>query len=519
MSQSAIMRVEGLTKSFGGVQALKGVDLTFYAGEIHAVLGQNGAGKSTLVKLLTGIYPTNSARGKIFLNDKELVLQDPSNALKQGIGYVPQEIELVDNLTVAENIFAGKLPLRSGIFSKIYLKKEAARILRDFELDLPLDAFALSLGAAQRQMTMIARALVSNPSILLLDEPTTSLSTDDAQSLAKTLLSLKTKGVSMIYVTHRIPEVISLCDRATVLRDGGVSATLEKKDLNEERIVAAMIGTGLKDVPTLNSRIVEQSPILRVKDLSATASGPQSIAIQGITFDLFPGEILGLGGLVGSGRTELLSALYGRIPSSGSVELSGKEHLRRTPSLMRSSGMYLLTEDRKREGLLFNLNLVRNVTVGSLRLFSRLGIIQTKAETSRAIKQMKTLAIKTSSYTADPHQLSGGNQQKLLLARILIQNPKVLLLDEPTKGVDVGARHEIYGIMRELRESGTSIIVISSDLEELLIVAERVIVMSFGRKVDEFSRADGDESRILKGSAGLSVGVASGYASSIASKK
>ncbi len=505
MSASAIMQVEGLSKSFGGVHALKEVSLTFYAGEIHAVLGQNGAGKSTLVKLLTGIYPTNSAQGKIFLNGKDLILQDPSNALKQGIGYVPQEIELVDNLTVAENIFAGKLPLKNRVYSRIHLRNEAQRILSDFELDLPLDAFAITLGAAQRQMVMIARALVSNPSILLLDEPTTSLSNEDAQALAKTLLRLKNKGVSMIYVTHRIPEVISLCDRATVLRDGGVSATLSKSDLNAEMIVAAMIGTGLKEVPTLLPRVENQTPILKVIDLSAPADGPQSIAIDEINFELFPGEILGLGGLVGSGRTELFNALYGRIPSTGSVELSGKTYSKRTPNIMRSAGMYLLTEDRKREGLLFNLNLIKNVTIGSLRLFSHLGIIQPKVETNRAIEQMKAFAVKTSSYAADPHQLSGGNQQKLLIARILIQNPKVLLLDEPTKGVDVGARQEIYRIMRELRESGTSIIVISSDLEELLSVSERVIVMSSGRKVDEFARAEGDEARILKGSAGLIV--------------
>ena len=505
MPIDVVMHVKGLSKSFGGVKALDDVSLTFYSGEIHAVLGQNGAGKSTLVKLLTGVHHSSGAQGKMYLKGQPLSLQSSADALKQGIGYVPQEIELVDNLTVAENIFAGQLPTKHGIFSSSVLHEKARQVIQSFDLDLPLNALAASLGSAQRQMVMIARALASNPSILLLDEPTTSLSTEDAQSLSRTLVSLRAKGVTMIYVTHRIPEVISLCDRATVLRDGRVSASLEKNELNEEQIIGAMIGEGFSREHAEIARTHLGRPFLEVAKLTAEATGPQSISIQDVSFDLYSGEILGVGGLVGSGRTELLHALYGLVPSTGSLRLEGETYSKRNPRMMRSMGIFLLAEDRKREGLLFNLNLVQNVTAGSVSLFAKLGLILRKKEADRAINQMEALSVKTSSYAADPHQLSGGNQQKLLLARILIENPKILLLDEPTKGVDVGARQEIYRIIRKLKDAGTSIIVVSSDLEELLMIAERVIVMAGGRKVDEFFQTEGDETRILKGSAGIKV--------------
>lgn len=506
MTSEVIFKVQNVSKSFGSVAALSDVDLTFYKGEIHAILGQNGAGKSTLVKLLTGIHPTSTAKGKLFLKNKPISLESVSDALEQGIGYVPQEIELVDNLTVAENIFAGRLPTRHGIFTFADMNRKCRALLEKYDLNLPILAFAATLGAAQRQMVMIARALVFEPSILLLDEPTTSLSTEDAQTLFKTLISLRKKGVTMIYITHRIPEVMALCDRATVMRDGKVAISMSKEEIDPERIITSMVGANLVQTNPSNGRKSERKVVLQTQDFSAPALGPQSIAVHNIDFELREGEILGLGGLVGSGRSELLNALAGRISSTGHLKIDGQEISKRTPNIMRRHGVHLLTEDRKREGLLFNLNLIQNVTAGSVSMFSKMGMINKAREEEVSIGLMQSLSVKTISYLADPHQLSGGNQQKLLLARILVESPRILLLDEPTKGVDVGARQEIYRIIRELQASGKSIIVVSSDLEELLMIAERIIVISGGRKVDEFYRRDGDEARILKGSAGLKVG-------------
>jgi ABC-type sugar transport system ATPase subunit len=500
-----IFEVQNLSKSFGSVDALSNVNLTFYKGEIHAILGQNGAGKSTLVKLLTGVHQTSTASGTLLLKNQPISLKSVADALEQGIGYVPQEIELVDNLTVAENIFAGRLPTHRGIFTYADMNRRAQDLLEKYDLNLPFTAFAATLGAAQRQMVMIARALAFEPSILLWDEPTTSLSTEDAQALSRTLISLRKRGVTMIYITHRIPEVMTLCDRATVMRDGKVAITLPKEEMNPEKIITSMVGAYAAPISSAVTDFGERKVVLQAQNLSAPALGPQSIAVHDVDFDLREGEILGIGGLVGSGRSELLKALAGIIPSTGTLTIDGANISRRTPNIMRRLGVHLMTEDRKREGLLFNLNLIQNVTAGSLSMFSKMGIVNNAREEEIAIDLMHSLSVKTISYLADPHQLSGGNQQKLLLARILVESPQILLLDEPTKGVDVGARQEIYRIIRHLQDSGKSIIVVSSDLEELLMISERIIVLSMGKKVDEFIKNDGSEARILQASTGIQL--------------
>lgn len=501
--RSSVLEVKNLGKSFGNVQALMGVNLEIYDSEIHAILGQNGAGKSTLVKLITGLYPTASATGEILLNNKKIQLKSVSDAREKGLAYVPQEIEIVDNLTVAENIFAGQISSLGKIFSLNKMITFAEELNKKYSFGLPVRAIAAGLSTAQRQTVMIARALASNPSVLLLDEPTTSLSKDDAATLARNLISLKKNKVTMIYITHRIPEVLALCDRATVLRDGKVALKLDKSELSPEKIITAMIGHSIENRDQVSRSKVVQNVLLELSKVSVPSSNPQQVALHDVTFDLRDGEILGLAGLVGSGRSEILNAIAGRSTFSGSLKVGNIKIETPTPRRMRELGIVILTEDRKREGLLFNLNLVRNVIAGSTERFSNFGLVKVKQELKAASKSMESLAVKTRSYLAEPAQLSGGNQQKVLLARALTSSPKILLLDEPTKGVDVGARQEIYQIIRRIKESGTGIIVVSSDLDELLLLSDRVVVVANGSTVDEFSRGEGDEARVLRFGTGL----------------
>jgi ABC-type sugar transport system ATPase subunit len=504
MDLKSVLQVKDLSKSFGNVDALRKVNLNFFEGEIHAVLGQNGAGKSTLIKLLTGLYETSSAFGTLILNGAEIQLHSVSDARQKGIGYVPQEIEIVDTLTVAENIFAGNLPTNNGVFSHKHILKLAQELMEKFELSLPISDLASSLSTAQRQTTMIARALASDPAILLLDEPTTSLSKEDAQTLAKTMVGLRAKNVTMIYITHRIPEVIDLCDRATVLRDGQVALELTKEEFSPEKIIGSMIGKNLNRDSTESFTAITNKNILTLKNVFVSRRGPQNVPLDDVNLVLREGEILGLGGLVGSGRTEVLDVISGRTrPTAGQIAINGEVIIAPNPQKMRDRGIIYLTEDRKREGLLFNLNLVKNSTAGSLKLFSKYGLLDERKESEIAIAAMKSLTVKTNSYSAEPSHLSGGNQQKVLLARALISKPKILLLDEPTKGVDVGARQEIYEVIRGIQAVGTSVIVVASDLDELLLLANRVVVMAGGKSVDDFERSDGDEARILKFGTGV----------------
>ena len=379
----------------------------------------------------------------------------------------------------------------------------AEELNQKYSFGLPVHALAAGLSTAQRQTVMIARALASNPSVLLLDEPTTSLSKDDAATLAKNLINLKKNKVTMIYITHRIPEVIALCDRATVLRDGQVALKLDRSEFSPEKIITAMIGHALENKESVSKKQTVHKVLLALKNLSVPSSNPQQVALNNVTFELRDGEILGLAGLVGSGRSEILGAIAGRSTFSGSLKVGNQEITSTSPKKMRDRGIVILTEDRKREGLLFNLNLVRNVIAGSTEKFSSFGLVHMKSEFEEASRSMDSLAVKTKSYLAEPAQLSGGNQQKVLLARALTSAPKILLLDEPTKGVDVGARQEIYQIIRRIKGSGTGIIVVSSDLDELLLLSDRVVVVANGTTVDEFAKGEGDEARVLRFGTGL----------------
>lgn len=496
---SPVIECRNIVKSFSGVQALRGVDVVVRPGEIHALLGQNGAGKSTLVKILNGVHADGSFTGEIRVNGEAVRFASTSEARSHGVGYVPQEIEVLEQLSVAENVFAGQTGLGKGVvISQRALESRTRELFADLGLAIDPRALVASLTSAQRHLVMIARALSFQPRVLMLDEPTASLSGVEVERLFAVLKRLREQGRTMIFITHRLPEVLAICDRATVLRDGRVAAEIERADFDADRFIFAMSGQRLQRLYPHHDAPPPGTPLLSVRHLSVAGRFGVNRGVSDVSFDVRPGEILGLAGLLGSGRTEILHAIYGRIPFSGEIELAGQTVPIRKARDARRAGIALLTEDRKQDGLLFNLPVGANITIGNLGPLSANGMVRGDREKSAVLAAMRALNVKARSPQASVAHLSGGNQQKLLFARVLMSAPRVLLLDEPTKGVDAGTRHEIYRLIVDLAEKGVALVVVASELEEVIGLADRCLVIADGRVVDEFGRADGSEDRVLR---------------------
>ncbi len=490
----------GIRKSFGGVPALRGVDLRVRSGEIHALLGQNGAGKSTLVKILNGVHRAGSFDGAIRVRGDAVSFASPAAARASGVGYVPQEIEVLEHLTAAENVFAGQTGLGRSMFVNPATLEQAAAGLFG-ELGLPFDprALAASLTPAQRHLIMLVRALALKPAVLMLDEPTASLSGAEVDRLMAVLRRLRARGTTMIYITHRLAEVLAVCDRATVLRDGAVAAEFTRQNFDTDALIATMTGRRLQTLyPEHAAPPAVTPPLLSVERLTVARGKGVLRGVNDVSFELHAGEILGLAGLVGSGRTELLGAMFGRHPFEGQIRVNGKPVAIRRPRDARQAGLALLTEDRKCDGLLFNLSVRANITIGNLAPFAHGGVVRRDQEVAAALRAMLALNVKAPSAESAVAHLSGGNQQKLLLARVLMNRPKVLLLDEPTKGVDVGTRQEIYRLIVELAQGGVGLLVVSSEIEEVIGLADRCLVIAEGRIVDTFRRGEGGEERALR---------------------
>jgi ribose transport system ATP-binding protein len=488
-----------IAKSFGGVQALRGVDFDVVAGEIHALLGQNGAGKSTLVKILNGVHPAGSYIGAVHLDAKAVSFASPAEARANGVGYVPQEIEVLEQLSVAENVFAGRTGLGDGILVRQRrLEQRAGEIFADLGININPRAYVASLTSAQRHLVMIARAIVLKPRVLMLDEPTASLSGTEVEALFGVLRRLKAQGVAMIYITHRLPEVLAICDRATVLRDGKVAVRIAREDFDPETFIFSMSGQKLDRLFPEHAAPVGAQTALEVRRLTVTGHGGAVHGANDIDLSVHAGEIVGLAGLLGSGRSEILHGIYGRVPAKGEIRVAGRSVAIKSPGDARAAGIALLTEDRKRDGLLFNLPVGANITIGNLAPLSRHGLVRGGLERSSILAAMRALNVKASSPKAAVTHLSGGNQQKLLFARVLMRAPKVLLLDEPTKGVDAATRHEIYRLVVELAEKGVALLIVASELEELIGLCDRCLVVADGRIVDEFARGEGGEDRVLR---------------------
>ncbi|MEA1913532.1 MAG: sugar ABC transporter ATP-binding protein [candidate division WOR-3 bacterium] len=488
-----MLQAVNIRKEYPGTVALENVSVKFEEGVVHALIGKNGAGKTTLVKILAGaIQPTE---GKIIIDDEEVELRSPRDAFDKGITTVYQELSLVPYLSVAENILLGRWPKGKGFRRNVIdwqeLWARAESILSEFQVDIDVKKKALELGVGDQQVIEIAKAMSFNPSVIMLDEPTSALSHYEKKNLFDLIGKLKEKGVAIIYITHRLQELYEIADRVTVLRDGNHIGTIEMEEANPSRIAQMMFGeVEQRKRPT--DLKVEKKPVLEVHNLSSKDKFSE------VNFDLYKGEVLGIAGMVGSGRTELLKAIFGAEPfDEGEIILDGSPIKVPTPSKMRDSGVALIPENRKEEGLVLVLSTRANMCLASLKQISTNGITTKARETPMVNKTVKKLDIQVADIEQSVSSLSGGNQQKVAVGNWLNTNPKVILFDEPTKGIDVQAKQQIFQIIWNLSRKGISSIFVSTELEELIEVCHRILIMKKGRIVNEVKPEDLSANELL----------------------
>lgn len=499
-----LLKMANIRKTFGAVRALAGVNLAVREGEIHAVVGENGAGKSTLMKILDGYYPYGSYEGEVILDGRPVRLRGPRDAARCGIAMIYQEIAVHPNLGVAENVFLGHLPARGSVVAGRTLAAKAREALAQVGLDVDVRQAVSRLGASQQQLLMIAKALVLSPRLLVLDEPTSALTIPEVANLHGIVASLKRRGVTCIYISHKLDEVFRIADGITVLRDGQAVRTFERQDFDADRVIEAMVG---RPLDTLYAKAPASigPEVLRVENLSVPhprVRGRHAVERAGLS--VRRGEILGVAGLVGSGRSELLGAIYGSVPrSSGDLYLGGERVFIRSPRQALANGIAMVTEDRHKTGLIPGMSVARNITLASLPKGWRRMVIRSSAEKRVAAEKVAELQVKIPSVAVPVRRLSGGNQQKVVLAKCLLTRPKVLLLDDPTRGIDVGAKHEIYRLIFRLAAEGAAIVLVSSELPELLRLADRFIVLAAGRVVDEFPKSQATENRVMAAATGV----------------
>ncbi|MEP6493942.1 MAG: sugar ABC transporter ATP-binding protein [bacterium] len=490
------VRFENITKSFPGVQALHNVTLDIAEGSCHALCGENGAGKSTLGKILAGIYVPDG--GRLIVHGREVHFANPRDALAAGVGMVHQELAFCTNLSVAENLCLGALPTKRGLVARHEMERRARTMLDEIGVDLDVTRPLGELTTGQQQIVQIASAVGSGARIVVFDEPTSSLSQVDADRLYELINRLTSRGVTCIFVSHRMPEVFKLCDTVTVLRDGEHVATRAAKQLTEPELVQMMIGRPLADYLPRPRSTVHLETLLQVEHLSLAGK------FEDVSFSLRAGEVVGLAGLVGAGRSDIAAALFGVEPAtSGTIRLGGHDVRVTSPRDAIALGVGLVPEDRKRQGLVQSESGLRNTSLTILERLSRLTWIHRAKERSLVQYYFDRLRVRASSVDVVVAGLSGGNQQKIVLARWLAAEARVLILDEPTRGVDVGAKAEIHALIGELAEQGTAILLISSELPELLSLSDRMLVLRAGRLVGELSRPEGSQERLLRLMAGL----------------
>ena len=462
-----------IVKRFPGVLALDHVSLSVEAGEVHALLGENGAGKSTLMKILSGAYQRDE--GEILIDGKSVEIKGSHDAQALGISIIYQELNLTEQLSVAENIFLGRPIMKNHLMVDWReMTRQAQRILDELGVDISAKALVRDLGVAHKQMVEVAKALSINSRILVMDEPTAPLTNREIDTLFATIRMLKAKGVSIIYISHRLEEVMEVCDRATIMRDGRNVTHMNVKDTNLDEIIRYMVGRELKEkFPKIHIPLGEE--LLRVENLNA---GPQ---VRNVSLSVRAGEILGIAGLVGAGRTETARALFGMDrKQSGTVYVAGKPVEIRRPLDAIRAGFGFATEDRKGEGLVLTMNVGQNITLATLDQFQRGGKLNLSKEKEVVLSYIDRMNIKTPSHLQLARNLSGGNQQKVVLAKWLLSQSRVIIFDEPTRGIDVGAKIEVYNIINELIRQGAAVVMISSELPEVLGMSDRVAVMCQG---------------------------------------
>ena len=496
-----VLAVTGIVKTYGATHALRGVDVMFYAGQVHAIVGENGAGKSTLTRIITGA--TIAGAGQILMDGKPVNMRAPLDGQRMGIRMVHQHHTLTLNLGVTENILLGRLPrARPGWIDWGAAHLRAAAILDELGYaSIGVRRLAHSLTAAQRQIVEVAKAVSVEPRVLIMDEPTAALAHEDIERLFGFVRRLRERGASIIYISHRLDEIFRIADRVTVLRDGAVTGSLETAATDKASLVRMMVGRPLEDLYPPPRAWRSAKVALSVRGLARDG------AFEDVCFDVGEGEIVGMYGLIGSGRTEIARCLYGADrATAGEVNWSGTPHVARSPREALSAGIALLTEDRLGDGLVRGMSICDNATLASLPAVSRCGVLNRTRQRQRAEHQVRALDIRPTDIGRDVATLSGGNQQKVVLAKCLLTKARLLILDEPTHGVDIGAKRDIYQVIANLVDEGMSVILISSDLPEVIGMSDRVLVMREGRLVGEFGRALATEEALLASASGLSDG-------------
>ena len=504
---SPALEMQGISKRFAGVQALNDVSLAAYPGEVLALIGENGAGKSTLMKILGGVHQPDS--GTIIVGGVPTVINTVKDSAAAGISFIHQELNVLDNIDIAGNVFLGREPTIGGplrLLDQAKMQRETQPYLDQLGLNISSRTLLSQLSLAQQQMVEIAKALSLQAKILIMDEPTSSLTLTETQSLIRVVKELRSRGVSILYISHRLGEVIELADRVVGLRDGRNAGSLAKNEITHDRMVSLMVGRDLDKY---------QAPL-------EAAPKPMRFSVNGlrtrrypereVSFEVGRGEILGMAGLVGAGRSETAQAIFGVDPSSaGTVTLDGKTLQIRSPQDAIAHGIYLAPEDRRRSGVIVDMSIQDNITMPSLNRYASGGLIQAARETAAAQTASTALRVKTPSVRFPVRNLSGGNQQKVVLAKWLSMEPKLMIFDEPTRGIDVGAKAEIYDLMRGLAKEGVAILMISSDMEEVLGLSDRIAVMHEGSVSGVLTRAEASEETVMQ----LAVGQAAHKSNSV----
>jgi ABC-type sugar transport system ATPase subunit len=478
-AQPPLLQMRGISKAFPGVQALSEVDLTLHAGEVLALLGENGAGKSTLIKILGGAHQHDE--GAIEIKGHQTLLNNPLNSRAAGIGIIYQEFNLVPGLTARENIFLGQEPSRVCFIPRAQEEEQARELFARIGVEIDPNALCSDLTVAQQQVVEIAKALAQDAQIIVMDEPTAALTPREVEGLLKVIRELRAQGIGIIYISHRLDEIDAIADRVTVLRDGGHIATRDKSKLHREEMIELMVGRSLdKEFPP---REYTPGPArLTVRNLM------RGNTVCNVSFELHAGEIVGLTGLVGAGRTETARLIFGADPKdSGVIELDNKPINATSPRDAIRTGICLLTEDRKSQGLVLGQTVQENFGLPNLKQFTQTGLIDRAKESNAFAKFVKQIPIKVANHEQPAQTLSGGNQQKVVLAKWLQRNAEVIIFDEPTRGIDVGAKYEIYQLIHQLADEGKAILMISSELPEILGMSDRILVMNEGRITGEIT--------------------------------
>lgn len=484
------VKMSNINKSFSGNVVLNNAGFSLADGEIHALMGENGAGKSTLMKILTGVYTKDS--GQVFVNGNEVNYKNPQEAEKAGIVFIHQELNVLYDLTVEENMFMGKeIHNKFGVCDSKRMRAECKKVLDSLGVDIDPASVMEDLSVGQQQMVEIAKALMVDAKVLIMDEPTAALTEKETNILFKVIRSLKEKGVSIIYISHRMEEIFILCDRVTILRDGQYIGTKNISETDITELVRMMIGREIGErYPERDVTIGDT--VLEIKELNHPG------IFSNINFEVHAGEVLGVSGLMGAGRTEIMQTIFGNMPGfTGQIYLNGKEIKNKNPWNAIKNGFGFITEDRKIEGLMLEDSIMKNISLVNLGIISKQGIINGKTEGNLTSKGIHEVNIKCTGPNDSCNSLSGGNQQKVVFAKWIYSDPKVLILDEPTRGVDVGAKKEIYTLINDLAEKGVAIVMVSSDLPEVLGMSDRIMVIHEGKIGGFIDRKDANQEKVM----------------------